>query len=506
MSIADPSRILFILTLALGAGCSPHATRDSDLPATEIPASFDAPAGPTVEAPGRLVEQFRRTRDWTERCNGPSMRTSDFARPGQDSTRPTPRRRSPARFSIPTSISTRAPAGPRVDPADRPANSTDRFAIGLGLSWELDLWKKIANRADSAALVARASRADAEQTALLLSGSVVDLWFTIQEKQQLLALITEQIDLSRTLLELTELRYGQGVGDALQVLQQRLQLESVTSALPEIRSTLETSRNQLSVLLARAPESIDTEFSVAVEPTLPELPPFPTLPTPKDLLDRRPDLRAAYDRVAAADLEVAVAIADMLPAIRLSLAGSFSSDQFSSLFDSTVASITGSLLQPVFDGDRREAEADRRRAILNERLDAFTERFLVALREVEDAIDRERNLVDLLRQIRNQVELANRTLSESRLRFANGQIEYLDVITAIRSLQELQRRDVTVQRSVLANRASLLLALGGDWTRSLTPPEGEDSDQKTDAESQTAPSDESDAVATESRSLRNSDA
>ncbi|RPG16542.1 MAG: efflux transporter outer membrane subunit [Phycisphaera sp. TMED9] len=505
MSIADPSRILFILTLALGAGCSPHATRDSDLPATEIPASFDAPAGPTVEAPDAWWNSFEEPgldRTMQRAFDANLGLRQAWSRLDQANAQAT----IAGAFLYPD-INLDASAGrTRVDPADRPANSTDRFAIGLGLSWELDLWKKIANRADSAALVARASRADAEQTALLLSGSVVDLWFTIQEKQQLLALITEQIDLSRTLLELTELRYGQGVGDALQVLQQRLQLESVTSALPEIRSTLETSRNQLSVLLARAPESIDTEFSVAVEPTLPELPPFPTLPTPKDLLDRRPDLRAAYDRVAAADLEVAVAIADMLPAIRLSLAGSFSSDQFSSLFDSTVASITGSLLQPVFDGDRREAEADRRRAILNERLDAFTERFLVALREVEDAIDRERNLVDLLRQIRNQVELANRTLSESRLRFANGQIEYLDVITAIRSLQELQRRDVTVQRSVLANRASLLLALGGDWTRSLTPPEGEDSDQKTDAESQTAPSDESDAVATESRSLRNSDA
>ena len=505
MSIADPSRILFILTLALGAGCSPHATRDSDLPATEIPASFEAPAGPTVEAPDAWWNSFEEPgldRTMQRAFDANLGLRQAWSRLDQANAQAT----IAGAFLYPD-INLDASAGrTRVDPADRPANSTDRFAIGLGLSWELDLWKKIANRADSAALVARASRADAEQTALLLSGSVVDLWFTIQEKQQLLALITEQIDLSRTLLELTELRYGQGVGDALQVLQQRLQLESVTSALPEIRSTLETSRNQLSVLLARAPESIDTEFSVAVEPTLPELPPFPTLPTPKDLLDRRPDLRAAYDRVAAADLEVAVAIADMLPAIRLSLAGSFSSDQFSSLFDSTVASITGSLLQPVFDGDRREAEADRRRAILNERLDAFTERFLVALREVEDAIDRERNLVDLLRQIRNQVELANRTLSESRLRFANGQIEYLDVITAIRSLQELQRRDVTVQRSVLANRASLLLALGGDWTRSLTPPEGEDSDQKTDAESQTAPSDESDAVATESRSLRNSDA
>ncbi|MDE0890220.1 MAG: efflux transporter outer membrane subunit [Phycisphaerales bacterium] len=505
MKIADPLRIPLILALACGIGCSPHTMRDSDLPETEIPGSFEAPAGPTVEAPNAWWNSFDepgldRTMQRAFEANL-GLRQA-WSRLDQANAQAT----IAGAFLYPD-INLDASAGrTRVDPADRPANSTDRFAIGLGLSWELDLWKKIANRADAASLIARASRADAEQTALLLSGSVVDLWFTIQEKQQLLALLAEQIELSRTLLELTELRYGQGVGDALQVLQQRLQLESVTSTLPEIRITLETSRNQLAVLLARAPESLEADTPLAMDPTLPELPPFPTLPTPRDLLDRRPDLRAAYDRVAAADLEVAVAIAEMLPAIRLSLAGSFTSDQFSTLFDSTVASITGSLLQPVFDGNRREAEADRRRAILDERLDAFTERFLIALREVEDAIDRERHLVDLLRQIRNQVDLANKTLAESRRRFANGQIEYLDVITSIRALQDLQRRDVSVQRTVLANRASLLLALGGQWTRSLTPPATSNPDQDPAADPQSAPSDDDDAVATESRSLRNTDA
>jgi hypothetical protein len=60
---------------------------------------------------------------------------------------------------------------------------SNRFKLGLGLTWEIDLWKKIANRAEAAVLLASASRADAEQTALLLSGTVVDLWFTIQEQE-----------------------------------------------------------------------------------------------------------------------------------------------------------------------------------------------------------------------------------------------------------------------------------------------------------------------------------
>ncbi|MFB0985244.1 MAG: TolC family protein, partial [Phycisphaerales bacterium] len=244
MKIVDPLRIPLILALACGIGCSPHTMRDSDLPDTEIPPSFEAPTGPTVEAPDAWWNSFDepgldRTMQRAFEANL-GLRQA-WSRLDQANAQAT----IAGAFLYPD-VNLDASAGrTRVDPAGSSANSTDRFAIGLGLSWEIDLWKKIANRADAASLVARASRADAEQTALLLSGSVVDLWFTIQEKQQLLSLLAEQIELSRTLLELTELRYGQGVGDALQVLQQRLQLQSVISALPDIRSTLETSRNQL---------------------------------------------------------------------------------------------------------------------------------------------------------------------------------------------------------------------------------------------------------------------
>ena len=334
------------------------------------------------------------------------------------------------------------------------------------MTWEVDLWRKIANRADAARLLATASRDDAEQTALLLSGTVVDLWFTIQEQEQLMNVLETQIASSREQLEVVEIRYGRGIGSALQVLQQRLQLAQVESEVPTVRSLLETTRNQLAVVLGRPPQETIPRVP---EPVLPQLPEFPELPAPRDLLETRPDLRAAYKRVAAADLEVAAAIADLLPTIRLSLEGSFSSPSLSSLFDDTISSIGGSLLQPVFDADRRGAEVDRRKAILQERAEAFGEKFLIALREIKDAIDRERNQIELLEDITRQVEIASATLAEARFRYANGQNEYLDVISALQSLQGVQRREVTVRKELLRSRANLYLALGGDWLQDLEP-------------------------------------
>ena len=107
-----------------------------------------------------------------------------------------------------------------------------------------------------------------------------------------------------------------------------------------------------------------------------------------------------------------------------------------------------------------------------ERASAFSEVFLVALREIKDAIDRELNQVVLLEEIREQVGIATATLAEARFSYANGQNEYLDVISALQSLQSVQRREVTVRKQLLATRASLYLALGGNWLRELEPGPG----------------------------------
>ena len=453
---------IFITSLLLG-GCTPYALDDLRMPAVDIPDSFQS-SGPQVEIPDHwwlVFDDPGLNQTMLQAFVGNLDLKQAWARLDQ---------------ALATATIAGAPIYPEVNldgSANRQRADTDgntsynnRFRLGLALTWEVDLWQKIANRAEAARLQATATRDDAEQTALLLSGTVVDLWFTIQEQEQLLEVLKEQIQSSRDQLEVVERRYGSGIGSALGVLQQRLQLAQVESEVPTVLTFLEVTQNQLAVILGNAPQ-----FPVELlpNPMLPGLPEFPELPAPRDLLESRPDLRAAYKRLAASDLEVAAAIADLLPTIRLSLESSFNSPSLSSLFDDTISSIGGSFLQPVFDADRRGAEVDRRKAILLEQLESFSEKFLVALREIKDAIDKEGNQIQLLEDITKQIRIASALLAEARFSYANGQNEYLDVITAIQSLQSVQRREVTVRKELLATRSSLYLALGGNWLRVLAP-------------------------------------
>lgn len=344
---------------------------------------------------------------------------------------------------------------------------TDRYFVSTGLSYEIDVWKRIAARRRAATLEYQASRQDLEASALLLTGSVVNAWFILQEQKALLALLQEQIEISQELLDLTEVRFGVGAGSAVDVLQQRQQLEATRAEIPLVRSRLNTTYNQLAVLLGAAPGALDTRIPDGV---LPDLPPFPQLGEPAALLVSRPDLRSIQLRLQAADFRVATAVAERLPRLVLDLSYEFSARSFSTVFRQEVGSLVGNLVAPVIDGGLRRNQVVRHKALTQELLDRFGQQYLQALLEIEDALVRERFQVELIANLESQIGLARSTLRESQSRYVNGLINYVTVLLAVQSLQGLQRRLISEKRFLLSNRAGLYRALGGHWTNELTAP------------------------------------
>ncbi|MCA8961275.1 MAG: efflux transporter outer membrane subunit [Planctomycetes bacterium] len=344
--------------------------------------------------------------------------------------------------------------------------SDDQYFVGLGLGYEVDLWGRIAAQRSAATLRAQATREDAEATALLVSGRITDLWLTVIEQRALRRLVLEQIETNRRFLELTELRLSLGEGSALDVMQQRQQTAATQSELPVVESALEAAVLQLEVLLGRPP----TQRLVLTASAFPDLPPWPELPAPAELCGRRPDLRAALRRLEATDEEVAAAVADRLPRLAISLDYDLSAPHLGRLFEREVTSLIGNFVAPLIDGGRRRAEVERRQSLVQQSLGAFAQSFLDALLEVESAIARERHQRVLIDRLREQVDLARQTVEESRSRYSNGLDSFLSVLTALQSLQQVERRFVTESRRLLTIRAELYRALGGGgWTRALEP-------------------------------------
>lgn len=238
---------------------------------------------------------------------------------------------------------------------------------------------------------------------------------------------------------------------------------------PRLEASIITISHQLALLLGRMPND-----NKDLKPeTLAELPPLPKTGLPADLIENRPDVRAALNRVRAADERVAVAVADRLPALRLTASAGYSNRDAADIFDDLLWNIAGNILAPVLDGGRRKAEADRAEAAMKEQLAVCGTVLLTAMREVEDALVNESKQNETIERQQEQHEAARQTLKYARFRYKSGLTEYLPVMTALNREQTLARIMVDTRQQRLSYRIQLQRALGSSWKFSKNHETGE---------------------------------
>ncbi|MDP8243800.1 MAG: TolC family protein [Candidatus Hinthialibacter antarcticus] len=347
------------------------------------------------------------------------------------------------------------------------ANVSGNYSASIITSYEVDLWKRIDSQQRAAELDIQASRSDIEATALSLSASIASVWYSIIEQQAKLTLLNEQIEVSKTFLELIELRFSQGRTSAVEVYQQRAQLAAIDVEVPGAESLLRVYENQLAVLLGEPP----MRFTVDEPKAFPELDAPPAAGAPAALLLRRPDIRAALTRVYAADYRIGAAIADQYPALRLSAQSEFRNNDLADLFQNWLLNLASNLTTPILDGGRRKAEIERTRAVKDERIAAFEQSMLIAFQEVENAWTQEDRQRELIKRLQHELEQDRSAFEESRNRFRQGIGEYLSVLTSLQSMQRVERTLISAQRNLIGFRIDLYAALGGDWMSELQPPD-----------------------------------
>lgn len=357
--------------------------------------------------------------------------------------------------------SANTPAGVQI------TDTVNRFGLDLAATYELDLWGRVAASTRAAARDADASRLDLETATMTLVAQVADLWYALGAISRQLELLDEQIVKSSRQLELVELRFNTGQSDALAVWQQRGQLAALEALRPNLTATRATVRHQLAVLLGRNPQALHDERGGAAA----KLPPMPTAGVPADLINNRPDVRAAITRLQASDERVAAAVANRFPALRLSASVGYSASEVSDLFDNWIWNIAGNLLTPIIDGGRRRAEVERARAALDELMGRYAETLLNAIREVEDALAEERAQSELIERQQEQLSIANSTYEQALSRYKKGVGDYLAVLRAFDERQRLERALVDAQRALVSRRIRLHRALGGDFSGALADAE-----------------------------------
>ena len=189
---------------------------------------------------------------------------------------------------------------------------------------------------------------------------------------------------------------------------------------------------------------------------------------PSELLERRPDVRAAERQLLAANANIGAARAAFFPRITLTANLGTASNELAGLFKSGSYAFTGTaqLLQPIFDAGRNQANLDVARVNRDIAVALYERSIQTSFREVADALAGRATLGEQLRAQAAQTNALAITYRLADLRYRAGAASYLDVLDAQRSLFLSQLLLVQTQAARLQNLVLLYRALGGGWHES----------------------------------------
>jgi multidrug efflux system outer membrane protein len=341
----------------------------------------------------------------------------------------------------------------------------------MDFGWEIDLWGKIRRSVESDEAGATAA-ADAVHNVLLgLQAELASNYFQIRATDAEVAIVREAVGLRGEALKIARARVLAGAANDLEQAQSETEVATAEAEISVLQANRDRFENALALLVGENASSFSLDANAG------GLPGPPKIPTgfPSDLLERRPDVAAAEQQLAAATARIGVAEAQFFPSISLLGNGGFQSGDLDILFDpaSIMWTYGPKIRVPVFSGGKDRFNLSRAHATHDEALANYRQAFLAAVADVENSLSGLRHLAKEADALGRARASATRAAQLARTQYEAGTAPYLDVITANRTALNTQLAYERVAGQRLVAAVSLVKALGGGWdqTRSLPMPE-----------------------------------
>lgn len=367
--------------------------------------------------------------------------------------------------------------------SSRTANAVDKnmrdygyttYNAGLTAAWELDFWGKLRNQRTYLSDVLMNTVLGHEALRLSIAAQTAKSYFLLLSLDMQLRTAKRTFKVRQKAFGIYTSRYKQG--DITELDWQRAKAELETAKAQIHSSTLEIDRTEasLAVLVGRSPREIITEAMPRAR-DIRKLPAPPVLPEglPSELLNRRPDLRAAEFLIMANNANIGVAKAQFFPSISLTGAFGTASAAFGHLFTYPAGmwsyGVTGSV--PILDFGRnwynlKDAEARKQMAIA-----VYRKAVQNAFSDLRTALSAQRESDSIVKSMKAQVASLSRAAEIAKLQYDNGYTDYLTVLDAERNLFTAELQYATALSNRLNAVVSVCQALGGGWQDAGTRPD-----------------------------------
>jgi multidrug efflux system outer membrane protein len=348
-------------------------------------------------------------------------------------------------------------------------NEGSLYGVGATLFWELDFFGRVRRASEAELALVYATEHGRRAVVIALVADVARAYIELRDFDRRLEISRRTLESRVQYVTLARDRFEGGKTSELDLRQAEAEQFRTSSLVHDFERLVEQKENELSALLGRNPGAIPRGR------TLEEISLPPSVPAglPSDLLERRPDVRAAEDVLASFTARIGEAKALLYPSISLTGAFGWESSELDDLFDSPSQSwsIGANLLQPIFDGGRNRRRVEVSESQQRQALYGYERAVLVAFREVEDSLTDLRQSGLRRADEDARVGAEQKVLELAELRYRGGVSDYLEVLDAQRSLFDAELDEATARRDELVALVQLYKALGGGWSQEAQPSE-----------------------------------
>ena len=337
--------------------------------------------------------------------------------------------------------------------------TVNNYDANLTASYEIDFWGGRAAARDSAVHSLHASEFDQANVELTLLSNVADRYAQTLAAHQRLQIAELNLANARNVLDLVQTRYDAGSATALEFAQQKSLVAGQQRQLPLIQQSAEESRITLAALLGQPVQALALGSEPFQALTWPNIGPG----VPSQLLRRRPDIAQAEAQLAAANADVTVARAAMLPSVTLGATLGSGAYKAEDVLRSPFYTLTSGLIAPIFNNGRLSAERDKARARQDELLQTYRGAIINGFADVEKALSSLTRLDQQRQWQTEELQQAQTAFEIAQSRYEAGAEDLLTVLETQRTLYAAQDLNVQLRLSRLQASIALYKALGGGW-------------------------------------------
>jgi multidrug efflux system outer membrane protein len=333
------------------------------------------------------------------------------------------------------------------------------YGVKANISWELDLWGNL-RWANEASIAEYLSSVEGQRALMMsLVAEVAEIYF------ELIALDNELLIVKQTLMareegvRLAKIRFEGGLTSETSYQQAKLEYAKKATLVPDLEKKIAMKENEILALSGSFPRRVmrtETQNNLVLPDTIP-------VGLPSQLLERRPDVRMAEQKLIAANARVGVSYTNMFPRISLTSNLGFETDKFATLLSSPMFFISSNLLSPVFSFGKNKAKYKAQIAVYEQECYNYEKVVLSAFYDVMNALVEFDKMKEIYETRLLLEQSAKVTMDLAQLQYINGVIGYLDVLDAQRNYFDAQISLSNAYRDKQITMVKLYKALGGGY-------------------------------------------